>query len=285
MIWGSHNILRVVRFLLAPLTRALAVVFLIVFCFSSRADASPWPRDPWRAFLSSGSDYFSARGDFAFDPPPAENRDDDRFERIATTHYAELGLPLNMQASFKLIYSTATIRTAETTIRSAGLAEVEGQLQYAIFQNRKDVLSIAALVGRINSLSAGVRPQLQSDGLDGGAKILYGRVLTTKPVKLFMTAEAGYRRRFGTPADQVTLDLKFGVEPVSRLLFMVDGFNTLSLRNESPGGADFDIYKIQPSLAVRVWRDAWLQAGYNHEIRGRNVVTGNTFFLNVWSSF
>ncbi len=273
---------------IAPLASATGIivgVFVVLFGYAPPADASPWPRDPWRVFLSSGSDYFSARGDFAFDPPPAENRDDDRFERIATTHYAELGLPLNMQANFKLIYSTATIRTPETMIRSAGLAEIEGQLQYAIFQNRHDVLSVAALVGRINSLSAGVRPQLQSDGLDGGVKLLYGRTLTTKPVKFFMTAEAGYRRRFGTPADQVTLDLKLGFEPMSRLLLLVDGFNSLSLRNEDPGGADFDIYKIQPSVAFRVWRDAWLQAGFNHEIEGRNVVTGNALFLNIWSSF
>ncbi|MEL6379018.1 MAG: hypothetical protein AAFR69_09955 [Pseudomonadota bacterium] len=247
--------------------------------------ASPWNRPKGRVFVASTTDLFEAEGDFLFDPPPLINGTDDRFMRISSTAYAEYGLTDHWQTHFKIAYSTATITTAFSTSQADGLAEIEGGLQRSLRRGATSSLAMAVSVGRQNSLGAGVRPQLASDGIDGELRFLFGKTLRTRKPALFTTAEIAYRRRFGTPADQIRADFKLGIDVNSRVLLLVDAFNTVSLRNETIGGADFDVVKIQPSIVFRVRKSWRLQAGFNAEIAGRNLARGRSVLISLWSEF
>lgn len=97
--------------------------------------------------------------------------------------------------------------------------------------------------------------------------------------------ETGYRRRFGDSADQIKSQATVGVEPSSRLLFLLEGFSTFSLGNEKNDGVDYDIVKLQPSLVYRFSRQWAVQAGITEEIHSRNLEPGRTFFIGLWSTF
>ncbi|MEM6539226.1 MAG: hypothetical protein AAF668_16035, partial [Pseudomonadota bacterium] len=60
---------------------------------------------------------------------------------------------------------------------------------------------------------------------------------------------------------------------------------TLSVRNETPGGADFDIVKIQPSLVWRFSPSLSVRAGGLFEIAGRNLSLGRGAFIALWTEF
>lgn len=259
-------------------------------CFSEAADASAWPREKGSIFITSGSDIFRAVGDFTFDPPPLEDSTEDVFQRIQTNSYIEYGLTDKWTVSLKGSYGFFTVSSPNAVVTSDGLTEIEGFIQRQVWRSKKSVLSLGVGAGRINTLGAEGVLGFQSDGIDTELRALYGRTLTQTPFEIFTSAELAYRRRFGIAADQVRADAKIGFKPHERLLVLVDTFSLVSLRNNGIAengavGADFDVVKIEPAVAIRVYKNLRFHGGVNYEIANRGFSRGRTFFFNLWSEF
>lgn len=246
------------------------------------AFASPWGRPDGALFVSSRADYFRARGEFIDD---GVNATPDLFERLESNTYAELGLTPKVMIGAKAIYGSSWISNEVETRGGTGFSEIEGFIQRTLWRGDNGVAAMRIAGAAPSRFDAGVRPGLKSDGADLELRFLYGRNLMAAPVKIFSAVEIGYRRRFGDAADQIRLDAMAGVEPALRFLFLVETFTTLSARNEAPGGADFDVFKVQPSLVWRATRRCSLQAGVTHEAAGRGLALGDTYFLGLWTEF
>ena len=247
--------------------------------------ASPWPRTQYSFFTATGTEFFTADGDFIFDVPPLIDSQTDRFQRIQTNTYIEFGLTDRWLISFKANYALTTVTSPNSVVTSNGFTAIEGLIQRTIWQSPNNFFSVALSAGQDNAFSGGVRPGLQSDGIDGEVRVLYGRNFSNTPFSAFATAELAYRRRFGSAADQIRADFKLGAQPHPRVLVLADFFTILSARNEDIGGADFDVIKIQPSVAVRTLGNWRVQTGVNFEVAGRNLDRGNSVFVSLWSSF
>lgn len=245
------------------------------------ADASPWGREPGRLFLSTRADYFLARAD-AGDPLALGQQ---RFERIESNAYAEFGVARRATIGLKVVYGTSSYFDGFETISASGFSEIEGFVQRELARDDAQVLAVRVAGGAPSRFASGVRPGLANDGADVEARLVYGRTMLLRPVKIFAAAETGYRRRFGDGANQFRGDLTVGVEPSRRLLAMVEMFSTASLGDAAPGGADYDVVKIQPSLAWRATRRWSLHAGVTLEAWGRNLLLGDTWFLGLWAEF
>ena len=76
-----------------------------------------------------------------------------------------------------------------------------------------------------------------------------------------------------------------GVEPTKRMLILVEGQSILSLKNETEGFADFDLYKGQASIVWRAGRTWSIVGGARKEFKTRNIVPGAAVFVGVWSIF
>lgn len=264
---------------------AIALFILFTTINHNSAHASPWPREPGSIFVSVGIDQFQAEGDFVFDLLPLTDSTLDQFQRFQTRSYFEYGITRKWLASFKTAYAFTTTTSPNSITLSNGLTEYEGTLQRQIWKSKRSVLSLAIAGGQNNSFSGGTVAGLNSDGIDGELRVLYGRGFTALPFASFITAELAYRRRFGTPADQIRGDFKIGVEPHNRVLLLFDTYTVTSLRNNAEDGLDFDVVKIQPSLALRVYKGWRIQGGVNYEIAGRNIDLGRSYFINLWSKF
>lgn len=235
--------------------------------------ASAWTRADGDLFLLSRVDYFRA------------NDMGTQFRRLDSTLYVEYGVFDGVAVGGKAAYGSSWLVGEIATNVGTGFSELEGFAQARLHSGRNDTLSVRLAAGSANRLSTGARPGLASDGLDLDGRLLYGRTLTEGPVKLFAAFEAGYRRRFGTAADELRADGLIGLEVGDRWLALVESFNTVSMSNEDPGGAEFDIYKVQPSIVWRFSRRLALQAGATFEVAGRNVATGRTLSLGLWTEF
>jgi len=249
---------------------------------SSQANASPWARADDELFVITRADYFKA------DLGPVNTIDgivDSRFERLETNTYVEFGLTEKITIGGKALYGTSWLTRGATVETASGFSEGEVFGQYQAFRSHAHAGAVKLAVARPAKFLSGSRPELQSDGVDVTISTLYGRNLLIKPVKIFTSTEIGYRKRFSDSADQIRIDATIGMEPSDKLLFLIDFFSTISLQNETDGGADFDIVKAQPSL---LWRatDRWaFQLGLTEEITGRNISRGRTFFVGLWSRF
>lgn len=241
--------------------------------FAQSAYASPWGQAPGRFYLSSRFDYFSASD--------AERR----FERYESTNYSEFGLPSSFTLGGKVVYGTSVATDELAKTASSGVSEAELFLQKTIIQRGRAVIAAKLTGASPSRFAAGTRPGFVSDGADLEARLLYGATLSERPVKVFTTFEAGYRRRFGDGADQIRMDALVGVAPAPRLLFLGEMLSSVSARNERPGGADFDILRAQPSAIFRVSKRWALQGGASIEFAGRNVLLGDTYFFSLWTEF
>ncbi len=249
---------------------------------SGGAAASPWARADNDLLVISRADYFNA------DLGRVNTIDglvDSRFERLEANTYVEFGLTDNITIGGKALYGTSWLTRGATVETVSGFSEVEGFGQYQLFRSHAHAGSLKLATARPARFSSGARPELESDGVDVKFSALYGRNILIRPIKIFTSAEFGYRKRFSDSADQVLIDATIGIEPSDRFVLLVDLFSTISLRNETNNGADFDIVKIQPSLLWRATGRWALQAGLTEEIAGRNISRGRTVFVGLWSSF
>ncbi len=246
------------------------------------APASPWPRGENNVFISSRANYFRATGDFLGSTPGETS---DRFERYETDTYLEYGLSDRYTIGGKIVYGTTTVGNRFETVTDSGFSEIEGFLQRQLWGGEKGVGAVNLTFARPSRFDAGVRQSVQSDGPALEARFLYGRDFIERPVKIYAAAEIGYRRQFQDAADQARSQFTLGVEPVPRFLFLLQSFNTVSVRNETNAGADFDVYQVAPSLVWRAGRRWSVQAGVIHEYAGRNLERGTTYSIGLWTAF
>ena len=210
---------------------------------------------------------------------------DSNFQRIDTNTYVEFGLTDKTMLGAKVVYGTSWLTRGSSSEAASGFAELEFFAQQQLWRSRKSTGAIKAGVTRPSQFLSGARPDLQSDGVDVEAAFLYGRNLTSGPIKVFTSTQAGYRKRFSDSADQVRFEATLGAEPGNKWLILLDAFATVSVRNEAGQGADYDIYKVQPSIVWQASRLFKIQAGISEEFAGRNTSRGRTVFLGLWSSF
>jgi hypothetical protein len=266
------------------LTREHAAIAFCAFFLAALpaapAQASPWPRDAGRLFTSTRADNFRAER-----PTEADALGPRRLERQQANVYAEYGLDPNTTLAAKIVYGTIAYFDGYESFAAEGVSEIEIAVQRRLLQRRNDVLS-ARLAGAAPSrFETGARPDMTSDGYDIEARLLYGRNVAPGRVKTFAGVEAAYRRRFGDGADQIRLDFTLGVEPSARLLLLIETFAVKSVGAAAPGGADYDVIRLQPSAAWRFSPRWAVQLGASREIAGRNLLRGDAWFLGLWTSF
>ena len=251
---------------------ARVLTYLAVIISATSAQASPWGQAQGDIFVVSRIDYFLAKDDLV------------RFERMDSNTYVEIGLPYDFTVGGKVLYGRSWFNEEFGRSSASGISELEGFVQKTVYEGDWDVFSLRLAGAKPAELDTGVRPEFAGIGPDVEARALYGKTFRDHPLKVFAGGEVAYRKRFSEGADQARADFTLGVEPTQKFLFLLDVYTIFSLRNEDPGGGDFDVVKIQPSAVYRVGR--WgIQAGVNHETAGRNILEGTTYFLGLRARF
>ena len=256
---------------------AIAALTPVQHCF-----ASPWSRDNGEVMIISRADYF--RSDL-------ENVSvggvavDGRFERLESNTYLEYGVTDKLTVGGKVFYGTSWLTRGASVESNSGFTELEAFAQQQVFRNDRHAGAVKVAVGIPAGLESGIRAGQQSDGVVMEVALLYGRSLTFEPIKTFAAVEVGAQKRFGDAADQMRFLTTVGIEPSDRWTLLIDTFSIKSLRNEDPGGADFDVIKIQPSIVWRATKRFSFQLGVSKEIAGRNLDLGTTYFIGLRTRF
>jgi hypothetical protein len=165
---------------------ATLIAMLSALPVGPAVDASPWPRERGRLFVSTKANYFSATGDAPFPGAAAPPR----FERFDSDVYLEYGLVRRVTLDAKIVYGAASFFDGFETKNVDGFAEIEGGVRYAVFRREADALAVKIAAVTPTRFENGGRPGLVSDGVDAEIRALYGRTLLERPFKLFATAEA-----------------------------------------------------------------------------------------------
>jgi hypothetical protein len=259
------------------LTPRIATALSLSFGLCFPAAASPWGAPSGDLLVITRTDYF--RADLTASDTVAAGR----FQRVEANTYAEFGVTDNVTIGGKLVYGTSWLQRGVDVQDDSGVTDFGGFAQYRFHSGRYDVASARASVVAPSSIGAGLRQGLAGDGVDVEITGLYGRTLRRKEPKIFATIEAGYVKRVSGASDQIRTQTTWGLEPGERWMLLLDGFATLSVSNEQPGGADFDVLKLQPSIVFRASRRWAFQAGVTEEVAARNLDRGRTIFIGLWT--
>ncbi len=257
-------------------------VFSAICASTTAARASPWVRAAGEFLFISRGELFNAALDPVETPSGLVSANFSRFESDA---YVEYGATRRFTIGGKARYGSTTIQRGAERDTASGVSEIEAFTQYQLLRSRRHAAALRISASKNRGLQSGARNELQNTGFDTEIAALYGQDVVLEPVNIYWAVEAGYRKRFGDAADQIKSTATIGVEPHQRLLLLLETFSTTSLRNETGGGSDFDVVKIQPSVLFRLNNRWALQAGLSKEPIVRNLQPGRTYFISLWNRF
>lgn len=238
------------------------------------AEASAWNKAPGEVFILNRIDYFASSLETG-----------GRLDRIETHAFSEIGASERITIGLKAIYGTSWTSEPFGDRSGTGLSVLEASLQGQLRRSDREALAVRITAGAPTFEGSGARPDIVTQGAEVEYRALYGRRLQLAGREATLIAEAAFRDRFAGDADQVRLDALAGWRPSKHVWLLLETFSARSLENASPGGADFDLYKVQPSIVWRLTDRYSLQAGLNHEFASRNVSRGDTAFVGLWSRF
>lgn len=252
---------------------AIAVLAAALFCAASPAAASPWNRADGAVFVANRTDYFRSST-----PVSA-------YSRIDSDNYVEWGVTGRWMAGGKAVFGTAFVTDTAGSRTVSGFGESDVFLQRQVQRGEHSATALRLAGVWSGDVTDGARPGEQAGGFDIDLRALHGRDILLKPFKIFIAAEAGYRRRLSGAADQARVEFLAGLEPSRRLLVLLEAQSILSIRNNDPGFDDFDLLKAQGSLIWRATKRWSVVAGYRAEFAARSIEPGAAYSLGFWTEF
>lgn len=251
----------------------LVAIAAAIVCAGQPATASPWNRADGQVFVANRIDYFRSKT-----PVSA-------YARVDSDTYVEWGVTERWMAGGKAVFGTAFVTDINGSRTVSGFGESDAFVQRQLQRGEHSATAVRLAGVWSGDVTDGARPGVETGGFDIDLRALHGRDIFLKPFKIFIAAEAGYRRRLSGASDQARAEFLVGIEPSRRFLVLLEAQSIVSIRNNDPGFDDFDLVKAQGSLVWRATKRWTLTGGYRTEFAARNVEPGDAFTLGFWSAF
>lgn len=246
---------------------------IVILCAAAPAAASPWNRAEGGVFVANRIDYFQSS-------TPVSS-----YSRIDTDGYVEWGLTSRWMTGGKAVFGTAFITDINGSRTVSGFGESDAFVQRQLQRDKHSATAVRLAGIWSGDVTDGARPGEQTGGFDIDLRALHGRDIFLEPLKVFVAAEAGYRRRLSGAADQARADFLVGLEPSRRLLVLLEAQSIISIQNNEAGFDDFDLVKAQGSLVWRATKRWSISAGYRAEFAARNIEPGDAYTFGFWTEF
>ena len=274
--------------------RSLRVALFVTYGMAPVGlQASAWNQDLGHGQLIVTASYF--RTSTAYDSSGKSEAFgyNGTFQQVGLNPYLELGLSHRCTLVVNAFLPALKYTNIYSSQSSFGLGNIEVGLERRLNSPESPWAISGEITVAFPAYSAKRNPPPGNHQEDLEARILVGRGATKLHRHVFWDAEAAYRYRSGSPADQFRNDLTAGIYVIHRLMVMGQCFGITSLRNGTPinlitnpnAQSDFDLYKGQLSLVTSITRRVRFQVGWNDTFAGRNTGLGQTFILALWRTF
>jgi protein XagA len=258
-----------------------------------RAQAGAWGDDPAHGQLIMTTSLFRAWGQYGAKGQRSPFANAGRFQQFQFGDYLELGMSKRWTLVLNAPFSNLQYSDSFNQQESGGLGDLEIGVRRRFNRLRSPWAVSGQFTATVPGYKATVDPALGNHQEDVEGRLLVGRGTNWGERHWFWDGEAAYRYRTGAPADQVRGDFTAGVDVTKRLLLLGQFYSIKGLRNGAPltaksnpnAQSDFDLYKAQGSLVVRVWHKTGVQLGWGHTLAGRNTGRGGVYVLGLWQSF
>jgi hypothetical protein len=271
---------------------ALALLSAAILLSAKTAQASAWDQDPGHgqiilttSFLET-SRSFDAHGDSHLFP------DAGGFRQFAVNAYVDFGIRRRLDLVANVPFPFLRYTNTYGSQKSAGAGDIELGLKYRLNSVESPWAVSAQITTKFPGYSESRNPAPGNHQEDIEARFLIGRGAKWAGKHVYWDAEAAYRYRTGAPADQFRGDFTAGMDLTARWMVMEQFFTITSMQNGAPfvstnpnAQSDFDLYKEQSSVVLRVAPKLRVQAGWTYAFAGRNTGRDHTVTLGIWKDF
>lgn len=269
--------------------RLLWSCICVWWLMAAPAFAGAWVRDPgeWQAihtFTYYETDRFTAIDGNGQDIP--------RYTKWEVQPSVEYGLTDHTTVGGTLFIQRVRQDNPPGVSRTnTGIGDTELFVRHRLLQFRNAVVSVQPLIKLPRLTSDQDFPPVGSPYADVELRLLAGYAFPWLGQHHYLNAEAAYRTRGASPADQVHVDLSAGMALSDSLTLMPQLFTTFS--TDLPGrreiliarAQDYDLVKPQLSLVYAINAMISLQAGAFHHSYARNTGRGGGVFIGLWQRF
>jgi len=271
----------------------LSAVVLLVCPEIARAGA--WMQPEGGGQIITTATYYST--DSFFNKNGERVDQTSRYSKYSIDAYAEYGLSEAYTIGIQPSYDFVQNRGDGINASENGLADVPIFLRERIWHDDYNVFSVQELATIPGPYDKHSQTALGYDQPDLELRGLYGHsgnianLPYLKDLPYFTDIEGAYRERFDGPANELHLDLTFGVKPMYEFLLLAQSFNTAGLGNATtnafvpPSAPNYDLSKLQFSGVIGMLDGFSLQMGGSVDVYGRNTGGGESLFVAVWRSF
>ena len=218
-----------------------------------------------------------------------------QFRKLEINPYFEYGVTPRTTLLVNAFLPTQRFSSEWGSASSFGLGDVETGVRRRLNSADSRTAVSAQFTVQFPTYSTDRSPAPGNHQMDLSGGLLAGRGFDFGRRHGFFSVAGAYRRRQGPPADQFRSEATFGIDLHPRLSMLAQVFGITGIRNGAANSAvvvtnpnlrsDFDLYKTQLSLVVRLNRHTHVQAGWVSAFAGRNTGHGSTAILALWRDF
>ncbi len=250
--------------------------------------AAAWLQKEGHGEVIVNAVYYTTESSFARD---GEKLVQPRFIKKEINPYIEYGLSRSIT-----IGANASLQdiTQEPRGETFGLSDIEVFSRAQIWRHGGTVISLQPLVTLPGFYDKNENPALGNGQADVEMRMLLGhgfQITGWNAQRHFANLEAAYRRRLGSPGDEVRVDGTLGLRPTEHTLVLNQVFSVFSLDDStiSPvllaNSRDYDVVKYQASVVRELTSETSLQLGVFRHIAGENTGGGGGALLSIWRKF
>lgn len=283
------------RYVFAAWSRGIyaALAAMTLLAFAGRASASAWPQKKghglliWHLYAYEAVDRFDEQGDRG---PLGDHA---RFRSATVQGWWEIGLTDDWTLVASVPVARLSYRDRWNQQRNVSLGDVHAGVRRSLRRPERGWQVSVQGLAKAPAYGASGRPRPGNGQADLEGSLLAGRSFPVGSRWGYLAMEAGFRKRWGRPADQVHGELAAGLHlsdraTVAGQFYFIRGLGDLlpSERATNPLiEPRFDLYKAQVSLLVHVTKILAVQAGYQRDVAGRNVGAGHALVVGLWQRF
>ena len=153
--------------------------------------------------------------------------------RVEAQTYIEYGLSNEITLFGQIAAERYDLSPPQANVYT-GLDYSDIGVRTKVWSNDAWVFSFEATAFIPGAHDAAKPAQAGNTGWAGEARALAGRNLTIFNIPAFIDAEAGYRLRSEGPPDEWHADITLGLKPTTRIMWLLQVFNTISTNSTDP---------------------------------------------------
>ena len=257
------------------------------------ASAGPWTPARGHGQIIFGWTLYRTGEEFS----DARNRvsfgNEGEFSKSEINPYFETGLTDRLTFVGSLFASDQGYRNTYGHLDNHGMGDTELGLRYRMTGTDRPVIvavqgSTKLATGKTSGAIALTNGQTDVEG-----RVLLGGSFGSGERPPFWNVDAGYRFRAGDPADEVRVDAAIGTYLTRRVMLLAQADTITGMQNADPRARelnptltpDYDLYRLQGSVVVRVAPRVRAQAGGFVHAWGRSTGAGGGVIASVWLEY